>query len=453
MSTVKPTLSSEELIRIIKAAGESENIDAKGPVAWDGSVESASLAKDIAAFANSRNGGVIVVGKKEESGKFDATGVTQDQAATFETTKVAQWVNTRFAPAIRLVCYQQEVDGKLFVVIEVLEFDDIPAICMKPFPDPNNSKNELLKKRTIYVRNANAASAPVETVEELRTLIGLATKKRSDEMFATFHAMLQGRPLVPLPTHEEQFQHELEEIETATTTERTKKGEWFFAFHPNSYNATRWQERDDLEGMIRKHSFRIVEEFPPCYKGTTGREWGIINTLYGPPWALTRSGLFVSRCPFREDDMQPIQAHLYVPTYGTNGLTLDSGKWTEYRWSLRAICEAFVFMSRMATEYDLGEMIEYQLAARPLSGRYLVMYQGFSSQFEIPNERGGPPEPCQAPMFCRKKSLSVEELRADWKSECVNAMKDFLELFPGHITNRDDLRKWVEGFLKRDTGT
>ena len=74
------------------------------------------------------------------------------------------------------------------------------------------------------MRNANAASAPVETVEELRTLIGLATKKRSDELFATFHAMLQGRPLVPPPTHEEQFQHELEEIETATATDRTKKG-------------------------------------------------------------------------------------------------------------------------------------------------------------------------------------------------------------------------------------
>ena len=89
MSEIKGTLSGEELVRVIQMAGESSGIDAKGPVSWDGAAESAGLAKDIAAFANSSNGGIIVIGKKEEDGRFDLVGLTEEQAATFDTTKVA----------------------------------------------------------------------------------------------------------------------------------------------------------------------------------------------------------------------------------------------------------------------------------------------------------------------------------------------------------------------------
>ena len=196
MSEIKGTLSSEELVRIVRMEGENGDIDAKAPVSWDGADQSAGLAKDIAAFANSRNGGYVVIGKKEnESGGFDPIGVSEEQAATFDTTKVAQWVNSRFSPQIRLTCYPpQEVDGKLFVVIEVLEFDDVPIMCMKSFPGPKKG-DHLLKEKTIYVRNANAASAPLATVDEMRTLVGLATKKRRNEMLAFWDAMLRGRPL------------------------------------------------------------------------------------------------------------------------------------------------------------------------------------------------------------------------------------------------------------------
>ena len=452
MSEIKGTLSAEELVRIIQMAGENGDIDGKGPVSWDGAAESAKLAKDIAAFANSRNGGILVIGKKEESGKFNLVGVTEEQAATFDTTKVAQWVNNRFSPPIRLVCYRQEVDGKLLVVIEVLEFDDVPAICTKSFQCPK-TKDTLLREKTIYVRTANAASAPVGTVEELRTLIGLATKKRHDEMVAFLDAMLRGRPLVPPPTDDKQFEDELARLEAEVDSSEKKvgQGEWFFAFHPAKYDVARWTERDYLEGLIRKYCFRIVEEFPPCYKGTHGREWGVANNFYGEPWALTRAGLFVSRRPFREDRLEPIHARLYVPTYNTSELVLGPGEWIEYRWSLRAICEAFYFMWRMAEVYDLEETVEYQLRAGPLAGRRLVIYQEGTRVFEIPNLYGAA-DPCQASAFSWKASLPIGDLRADWKRPCVTTMKEFLELFPGHAVSREELEQWIEGFLTRDTG-
>ena len=298
--------------------GKNGDIDAKGPVSWDGAEQSAALAKDIAAFANSRNGGSIVIGKKQkELGGFDPVGVTEEQAATFDTTKVAQWVNNRFSPPIRLVCYPQEVDGRLFVVIDVLEFDDMPIMCVKSFQGPN-SKEHILREQTIYVRNANAESVPVG-VKELPALIGLATRKRGDEMLASLDAMLRGRPLVPPATDDKQFGDELAKVGAVLEALKPKAahGEWFFAFHPAKYDAARWTDRECLVGLIQKHRFRIVQEFPPSHTGTQPREWGIANSIYGEPWALTRSGLFVDRLPFRENRMAEPIRHTCTPPLTT----------------------------------------------------------------------------------------------------------------------------------------
>src|SRR5205807_6185147 len=98
--------TADELARWIHSSGESDFVDAKGPMTWDGADASASLAKDIASFANSRDGGVIVIGRSEAGdGSFSYDGLSPEQAASFDTTKVGQWVNSRFAPPVRLACH------------------------------------------------------------------------------------------------------------------------------------------------------------------------------------------------------------------------------------------------------------------------------------------------------------------------------------------------------------
>jgi hypothetical protein len=69
---------------------------------WDGGEASAGLTKDILALANCRDGGVIVVGKQEsQPGKFVLAGLSELQAASFETTKVATWVYNHCSPRRR----------------------------------------------------------------------------------------------------------------------------------------------------------------------------------------------------------------------------------------------------------------------------------------------------------------------------------------------------------------
>ena len=206
--------TTNELIRFIEAAGENENIDAKGPVEWDGGVTSAGLAKDIISFANSRDGGVIVIGKTEEAdGKFVLKGLSAGQASSFETTKVAAWVNSKCQPPVNLVCHRVQYADLEFVVLTVAEFADVPHLCTKSYQDPDNPKNFILREGTIYVRNVNAESAPLRSPDELRALVGLATKKRGQEMITMFESMLKGRPLVVPPSDEDLFESELRQVE------------------------------------------------------------------------------------------------------------------------------------------------------------------------------------------------------------------------------------------------
>src|SRR5438874_874897 len=125
---VSITCKSDELVRFIEAAGENANIDAKGPMQWDGGAASAGLTKDIIALANSRDGGVLVIGKEElQPGKFVATGLSAAQVSSFDTTKVATWVNNHCSPFVKLVCYRQEHQSREFVVVTVSEFHDVPV--------------------------------------------------------------------------------------------------------------------------------------------------------------------------------------------------------------------------------------------------------------------------------------------------------------------------------------
>lgn len=438
--------STNELIQYITYTGESDNIDAKCQMQWDGAAASAGLAKDVAAFANSRDGGVIVIGKHEVSpGKFVCTGVTEEQAESFDTTKVATWINNYFSPPIRLVCHRQEYDGKTFIVITIAEFDDVPAICIKPFfSDPKNPKRSLLIERTIYVRNSNAQSAPLTSVEELRSLIGLATRKRGNELLATLHAMLKGKPLVQPPTHEEQFERQLAEVTNAITPEgwEGNAGAWLFSFHPSVFIPNRWPELAQLETLIFHRSVRMRNEFPPSYKGTAPREWGIANDFYGEPWGLARSGLFVYGKPFRENDIA-FQHPSRDSSTGEPVLTLPAGEWIEYEWNMEVMIQCFMFLARMADAFGPDDSIEYQFIAAPLIGRTLVSR---NPDIRIGMEK---PAPCRASRFYGKALSSVGELRANWREECADTMVRFFELFPGLDIRREVLRQWVGRFEQR----
>jgi schlafen family protein len=431
----------DNLAHWIELSGESDFVDAKSAMIWDGADASASLAKDIASFANSRDGGVIVIGKAErDDGAYEYAGVSADQATSFDTTTVAQWVNARFSPPIRLACYQAEIKGRTFVVIVVQEFDDIPILCIKSYQQSTNPKNHLLREGTIYIRNQNAESKPITTVDELRNLIGLATRKRGDELLSHFEAMLKGRSPISLPSTPDPFVEEVQQVQRDLKCDLSNGG-WWMAFHPQHHSGVRWTSPETLERLISHHAVRIIDEFPGHTKGTFSMGWGIANDLYGETWALTKSGLFCFWKEFRENG--ETAEHTGYRGGSEARLPIPPGEWIEYTWTIRTMVEFFLFLSRFVAVYEPGEKIAIRITVGPLAGRKLV---ALSHDITI---GFGTPEPCRAPLLDLEKSIDAEELRASWESICADALKQLVELFPNHRIEVETLLKWVERFKTR----
>jgi predicted HTH transcriptional regulator len=197
--------ASRELIAIIERNFESKSLDYKGPMSWDTSDKATccGLVKDVLAFANTE-GGYIVIGVSEADQGFELTGVTPEQAATFESSALCRFVQNYSDPPINVRVQKVEHQQKNFVVLEIPRFSDTPHLCQKDFPT-------VLSDRTLYVRTHNNESAPIKSSADFRAVIESAIRNRKDSLLSSFRAILTGtQPEGTItPKAEEQFQNQI----------------------------------------------------------------------------------------------------------------------------------------------------------------------------------------------------------------------------------------------------
>lgn len=456
METSLGVFSDDFLRRIVTDTGENGNVDAKGPMAFDGVAEKAGLAKDIAAFANSNSGGWLVIGKSQtESGEFALGNLSEEQAASFETTKVAQWVNNHFAPEIQLECRPVRHEGRLFIVIQINEFDDVPVICTKHCDDPANPKKHLLDVGCIYIRGSNAESKLLQTQDEFRRLIGTATKKRRDDIIQHLDAMLKGQPPVDKTTDQDRFNDEIEVIRSDLRSKMNYSDDsgWEILFHPTVYQKERWDEIGKVEQFVLTHSINIPERFPDQRTGTFATPWGIANPTYWETWAFSKSGMFYFNKPFEEDQANTrdrIRTYVKGNVRQTNELRvrdfleqMNTFRWADLDKNMDTIMKTFAFMRRFAEVLDQGETVHYRYGVRDLRTRYLFSFDQRRQMYLYPEYH----DPCQAPSpLVIETVVTVEDIIANWQTYCVDIMFRFLELFPGIPASRDGLMGWVKRY-------
>lgn len=426
-----------ELIQIIESVGESDSIDAKAALFWDGGDSAADLAKDIAAFANSIDGGAIVIGKSERTpNHFEIEGVSEEQAESFETTKVASWVNSRFSPPIRLTCNRIEYDKKVLVIVVISQFQDIPAICTKAYGDGKDAK---LKKGVIYVRNANAESSPLLNVEELRELIGIATRNHANQMLKSFQAMLKGHSpgkiFADTPDQFETLQQDILPVLKQEVENEIEAGGWEFVCHPATYIEERWEETSKLEQIAKDSAVHVHRTFP-AFRHTHPMSWGIRGGFSDDCFGLTRSGLFVSLRPYREN------FRTFKNPWQPNP-DIEQAKWLDFQLNLGLVVEFFMFVSRYAEQLEPSENIKLNVTATGLRGRRLVTTD---SMIQL-----DPTKECREDIFHpRDLEVSAVDFRNSWERQCVRTLHRFVELFPGdYPISSDTLLKWVEKFRDR----
>jgi hypothetical protein len=428
----------EEIERFVRATGENDFVDAKAPLDWKDNDTRAALAKDIAAFANSAGGGAIVLGKKEGIGRsFEWLGLSKEQRASFDTTAVAQWVNNRFSPSIRFSCHQIEVDSKWYIVITVAEFTDTPVICTKPYQDSKGIL--LLQQGNIYVRTANAASAPLSTPEQVSHLIGRAVTKQQDRLREIFDSVLAGHTAKSVPTDEQRFSALASVVEGDLLGEDNSakdKGFWKLVIHPDTF-MPRWTSIDVLTSLMQRTMLH-QRRFPQGILQPLRREWGISGGYCGA-WGLAHEGLFLFMRGFTEDVM-PWKS----PYMGEENKQVEPGKWMNFDFAVDTFGDFFAFLSRFAQEFDPECSIRYSIAASNIKGRYLLgtnssdlMDLGF--------------QPCVAARFPFTNTLAAGRIAGGWKQLCVDCLKAFIDYFPGgheHI-GRQQLEQRIESYAVR----
>jgi len=166
-------MTTEELESRLEAGTETQGLDFKADCPWDVK----SLAKDILAMSNHKDGGYIIIGI--EDGTMKRQGVSAENLATFNIDVMRDQM-TRYAdPSVDMFRFaSKDKDGREYVVIQILPFKDVPVICRHP------DETAGLRAGVIYYRNSNRRieSAAVSNSSDMRDIIETATLKRMQRM-------------------------------------------------------------------------------------------------------------------------------------------------------------------------------------------------------------------------------------------------------------------------------
>jgi hypothetical protein len=203
-------IAEDTLKALLARRTELKNLDYKALMNWAtaSNEEKCELVKDILAMMNTQDGGQIIIGVEDKT--CDTIGLTEADFTSFDPTKVNDFVRKYTDPPAFCEVQKFALDGKKFVVIDVLEFTDVPIICKA---DANSSANKpILKRGGVYIRTDKPSSELVSSAEEMRELMGRALLKRGDQLLRTIQGLMSGRPITP-QDELDKYRQELEDTE------------------------------------------------------------------------------------------------------------------------------------------------------------------------------------------------------------------------------------------------
>lgn len=129
------------------------------------------IAKTAIAMANTRDGGLLIIGVNEAGKGFIPQGLSNEHLATFDDDTIHAFINKYADPYVKLSIHRLEIDEKQFIVIHIEEFDTLPVIS-------KNSGEEGLKQGAVYVRSfRQPETCMVKSQNEMRELLDLAIER------------------------------------------------------------------------------------------------------------------------------------------------------------------------------------------------------------------------------------------------------------------------------------
>jgi len=161
-------LICEDLEQIIKYPHEERWLEFKSSISWDGL--KFKIIKTMLALSNIREGGYIIIGKKDDG---TLEGMQQNDLDTYEMDRISTDVERYADPYVRFEFNICSFDSKSFVVFKVYEFDEIPVICKKGYQN-------VLRKGAVYTRSTGKPeTVEVQSQTEMREILDRAATKKA----------------------------------------------------------------------------------------------------------------------------------------------------------------------------------------------------------------------------------------------------------------------------------
>jgi len=157
---------------------EARSLDFKKAIPWDDI--KIGLVKDILAMSNLSDGGIIVLGVEEVDGDWAINGVTAEILDSYDSDNMHDFINRYASPSVNFdVVTHADSTGKVFLVVQVREFEEFPIVCKK-------SGTEI-RKGAFYIRPlGKPETREVHEANELREVLNIAVEKNTRKLLTQF---------------------------------------------------------------------------------------------------------------------------------------------------------------------------------------------------------------------------------------------------------------------------
>ncbi len=146
-------MTDEEFAQLLELKHEVFGVEFKPPGLRTDPLLFHTVARGLMGMANRRDGGRLVIGIREDAGKFELLGITPEQSESWRYEHLADALAPIAEPPVVFDIDVRTHQGREYLLIEVDEFDDVPVICRTNYPRSLKAgEKPILRDGAVYVR-------------------------------------------------------------------------------------------------------------------------------------------------------------------------------------------------------------------------------------------------------------------------------------------------------------
>lgn len=168
----------EKVVTTLELCHESKSIEFKESASWNNL--KIKILKTTLAMSNLNYGGLIIIGVSERNDTWSLDGIDDQLLGTFNEDDINDYINKYASPPLLVRLVTVEYSKKVFLVIEVNEFDETPIVCKRNGPDGSK-----LKRGDILIRpSGKPRTERIKSAEDIHDLLALSSEKHARKIIA-----------------------------------------------------------------------------------------------------------------------------------------------------------------------------------------------------------------------------------------------------------------------------